>query len=244
MKWLKPPIFLACFLPLVVLLLQGFSDQIDSAPLLAKFGLDPDLGANPIQRITFTTGDWTLIFLCITLAITPLRKLTGQPWLIKFRRMFGLFAFFYVCLHFSIYWIDLYYGAKLINHSLDLAGVFHDVAKRPFVTAGFTAFILLVPLALTSTSGWIRRLGGKRWQLLHRLIYVSAIAAVVHFWWQVKSDIRKPLLYAVIVGALLLYRIVVYWRARKKNAHSTGGPQRPISSPRPVLAVSDRVKMQ
>lgn len=211
MKWLKPPIFLACLLPMIVLLLQLFSEQINSGPLLSKFGLDQDLGANPIQKLTFTTGDTTLIFLCITLAITPLRKLTAQPWLIRFRRMFGLFAFFYACLHFSIYWVDLY-GAKPVGQPLDLAGVFRDVAKRPFVTAGFTAFVLLIPLAITSTAGWIRRLGGKRWMRLHQLIYVSVVAAVIHFWWQVKSDIRKPLLFAVIVGVLLAYRAAAAWR--------------------------------
>jgi sulfoxide reductase heme-binding subunit YedZ len=229
MKWLKPPIFVACLLPLTVLLLQLFSEQINSGALLAKFGLDQDLGANPIQKLTFTTGDTTLIFLCITLAITPLRRLTGQPWLIKFRRMFGLFAFFYACLHFSIYWIDLYYGAKNINHSLDLAGIFRDVAKRPFITAGFTAFVLLIPLAITSTSGWIRRLGGKRWLRLHQLIYFAAVAAVIHYWWQVKSDIRKPLLYAVIVGILLGYRVIVELRKRK-SAQAAPAPARPIPS--------------
>jgi len=203
MKWLKPPVFVACLLPLVALALELFSGEVNSGPLLAKLGFDQDLGANPIQKLTFTTGDTTLILLCITLAITPLRRLTGQPWLIKFRRMFGLFVFFYACVHFSIYWVDLFYSAQLVNHSLDLAGVFRDVAKRPFVTAGFTALVLMVPLAITSTSGWIRRLGGKRWQQLHRLIYLSAIAAVIHFWWQVKSDIRKPLLFAIIVAVLL-----------------------------------------
>lgn len=227
MKWLKPPVFVACLLPLIVLALQLFSEQLNSGPLLAKFGLDPDLGANPIQKLTFTTGDTTLILLCVTLAITPLRRLTGQPWLIKLRRMFGLFAFFYACVHFSIYWVDLFYSAQLVNHSLDLAGVFRDVAKRPFVTAGFTALVLMVPLAITSTSGWIRRLGGKRWQQLHRLVYWSAIAGVVHFWWQVKSDIRKPLLFAVIVAVLLGYRAIYALRNRRTmqpapvGAHAT-----------------------
>ena len=234
MKWLKPPVFLACLVPLTVLLLQLFSGQINSGPWLGRFHFDQDLGANPIQKLTFTTGDTTLILLCITLAITPLRKLTGQPWLIKFRRMFGLFAFFYACLHFSIYWIDLFYGAKNINQSLDLAGVFRDVAKRPFITAGFTAFVLLIPLAITSTSGWIRRLGGKRWLRLHQLIYVSAVAAVIHFWWQVKSDIRKPLLFAVIVGVLLAYRAIAAWRKRQLVR-----PAPAIASPVPAMETAE-----
>ena len=208
MKWLKPPVFLLCLAPLFVLLLQLFSGQVNSAPLLSALHLDTDLGANPIQKLTFTTGDTTLTMLCITLAITPLRRLTGLAWLIKFRRMVGLFAFFYGCVHFSIYWIDLYYGAKNIEQSLSVAAVLKDVAKRPFITAGFTALVLMVPLAFTSTAGWIRRLGGKRWQRLHRLIYASAIAGVVHYWWQVKSDIRMPLLYGTVVAVLLGYRIV------------------------------------
>ena len=208
MKWLKPPVFLLCLAPLFVLLLQLFSGQVNSAPLLSALHLDTDLGANPIQKLTFTTGDTTLTMLCITLAITPMRRLTGLAWLIKFRRMVGLFAFFYGCVHFSIYWIDLYYGAKNIEQSLSVAAVLKDVAKRPFITAGFTALLLMVPLAFTSTAGWIRRLGGKRWQRLHRLIYASAIAGVVHYWWQVKSDIRMPLLYGTVVAVLLGYRMI------------------------------------
>jgi len=213
MKWLKPPVFLLCLAPFFVLLLQAFSEQLNSASLLTHLHLESDLGANPVQRATFVTGDTTLIFLCITLAITPLRKITGRTWLIKFRRMFGLFAFFYVCLHFTIYWLDFYYGAEAVH---SVAGVMKDVAKRPFITAGFTGFITMLPLALTSTAGWIRRLGGKRWQALHRLIYVCAVAGVVHYWWQVKSDIRMPLLYAVVVGILLGYRVVVALRQRSR----------------------------
>ena len=130
-----------------------------------------------------------------TLAVTPLRKLLGLPDLIRFRRMIGLFAFFYGTLHFITYiWLDKFF---------DLAEMLKDVAKRPFITAGFTAFVLMIPLALTSTTGWIRRLGGKRWQLLHRLIYFSAIAGVVHYYWLVKCDIRLPVMYGVFVGVLL-----------------------------------------
>jgi sulfoxide reductase heme-binding subunit YedZ len=156
------------------------------------------LGANPIEFITHATGDWTLRFLAITLAITPLRKLLRLPELVRFRRMFGLFAFFYGCLHFMTYlWLDKFFSWGEIAK---------DVVKRPFITAGFTAFVLLIPLAVTSTAGWIRRLGGKRWQLLHRLVYVSAIAGVVHYYWLVKSDIRLPVSYGAIIGLLLAYR--------------------------------------
>jgi len=197
MKWLKPPVFLLCLIPAAVLVWQGLHDG---------------LGANPVEYVQHFTGDWTLNFLCITLAITPLRKLTGQPWLIKFRRMFGLFAFFYVCLHFLTYlWPD---------QQFNFAGMLKDVAKRPFITMGFTGFVLMIPLAITSTAGMIRRLGGKRWQRLHRLIYVSAVAGVIHYYWLVKSDVRVPLLYAGIVGALLFYRIIVTLNNKKKKQAS------------------------
>lgn len=156
------------------------------------------LGPNPIEFITHETGDWILIFLVTTLAITPARKLLRLPELIRFRRMTGLFTFFYAFLHFSI-WIGL-------DRFFDLAEMLHDVRKRPFITAGFTAFAPLVPLAITSTRGWIRRLGGRRWQWLHRLVYVSAVAGVVHYYWLVKSDVRKPLMYGAMVGLLLLFR--------------------------------------
>ena len=164
------------------------------------------LGANPIEVITHATGDWTLRFLLITLSVTPLRKILKQPWLIRFRRMFGLFAFFYVCLHFLTYiWLD-----KFFNVHEMLA----DVVKRKFITVGFTGFVLLIPLAITSTAGWIRRLGGKRWQTLHRLIYVSAIAGVIHYLWLVKADRTKPLEYGFILFVLLAYRVVVWLGAR------------------------------
>jgi sulfoxide reductase heme-binding subunit YedZ len=158
------------------------------------------LGPNPIETITHSTGDWTLRFLVLTLAVTPLRKLLGLPELIRYRRMLGLFAFFYGTLHFMTYlWLDKFFdGAEIIK----------DVAKRPFITAGFTGFVLLIPLALTSTAASIRRLGGQRWRRLHRLVYVSALAGVAHYYWQVKSDIRGPLLYFALIAALLLWRIV------------------------------------
>ncbi|MBV8052611.1 MAG: sulfoxide reductase heme-binding subunit YedZ, partial [Acidobacteriaceae bacterium] len=162
--------------------------------------------------ITHSTGDWTLIFLLITLAITPLRKMAHQPWLIRFRRMFGLFAFFYVVLHFLTYiWLDKFF---------DVHEMLADIAKRKFITVGFTGFLLLIPLAVTSTSGWIRRLGGKRWARLHQLIYLSAVAGVIHYWWLVKKDIHKPLEYTIVLSLLLGYRAVV-WGFPKLSANRT-----------------------
>ena len=156
------------------------------------------LGANPIQVITWSTGTWTLVFLMITLSITPVRKLTKQYWLIQYRRMLGLFAFFYGCLHFTTYiWLDQFF---------DLHSIGKDIVKRPFITVGFTAFVLMIPLALTSTKASIRRLG-KRWVTLHRLIYATAILGVIHYIWLVKKDVRVPFIYAGILGVLLLYRL-------------------------------------
>ncbi len=196
-RFLKVAVFIACLLPLAWLLWKFFGPTPGD---MSTWGVG--LGANPIEKITHTTGDWTLRFLLITLAITPLRKLLGVPALIKFRRMFGLFAFFYTSLHFTTYiWLDKFFN---------LHEMLADIAKRKFITVGFTAFLLLIPLALTSTAGWIRRLGGKRWQALHRLIYVSALAGVIHYLWLVKADIRKPLIYGAILAVLLLYRIVVW----------------------------------
>ena len=161
--------FLLCLGPAFVLTWKGFHDG---------------LGANPIDVITRTTGRWTLTFLLITLSVTPVRKLSGLTWLIRFRRMLGLFAFFYGSLHLMTYvWLDKFFNV----HEM-----LHDIAKRRFITAGMTAWFLMLPLALTSTTGWIRRLGGKRWQKLHRLIYFSAAAGVVHFIWLVKADLRRP----------------------------------------------------
>jgi sulfoxide reductase heme-binding subunit YedZ len=165
-----------------------------------------DLTANPIEFITHTTGDWTIRFLVITLAITPVRKLLKLPALIKYRRMMGLFAFFYVCLHFTTYiYLDKYF---------DMHEIWLDVLKRRFITVGFAAFVLLIPLAITSTAGWIRRIGGKRWQWLHRVTYICAILGVIHYYWLVKSDVRKPLMYAAMVAVLLAYRLIVWLRAR------------------------------
>lgn len=169
-----------------------------------------DLTANPIEYITHFTGDWTIRFLVFTLAITPLRKALKLPELIRFRRAIGLFAFFYGCLHISIY--------LGVDKFFDFHEIWGDIAKRPYIIAGFTGFVLMIPLAITSTKGWIRRLGGKRWQWLHRLVYVSATAGVIHYYWLVKSDIRQPLLYGVLVGVLLAFRGVAWalGRARKR----------------------------
>jgi len=175
-----------------------------------------NLSPNPLSDLTNETGLWTLRFLCITLAVTPLRRLTGWNAIIRFRRMFGLFAFFYGTLHFLTYLVadrfaSLDFTAGMVAWSTvgNLAqAVWEDIYKRPYITVGFTAFTCMVPLAATSTARMTRRLGGKRWQALHRLIYVSAIAGVVHFWWLVKADISSPQRYALIVGGLLLFRLM------------------------------------
>jgi sulfoxide reductase heme-binding subunit YedZ len=162
-------------------------------------GLHGRLGANPIEAITHATGDWTLRLLLLTLAITPLRLLTGWNGVVRYRRLIGLFAFFYATLHLLTYvWLDKFF---------DFADILRDIGQRRFVTAGMLAYFVLVPLAATSTAAWIARLGGRRWRLLHRLAYVSAAAGVVHYFWLVKSDIRLPSLYGVVLVVLLLGRI-------------------------------------
>jgi sulfoxide reductase heme-binding subunit YedZ len=167
-----------------------------------------DLGVNPVETITNYSGIWTLRLIAITLALTPARWLTGFNPIILFRRMIGLFAFFYGTLHFMTYFI--------LDQSLQFGGVWDDVVKRPYITAGFTAFVLMIPLAITSTQGWIRRLGGRRWNLLHRLIYITALAAVLHYFWKVKLDTTYPVYYGILMGVLLTARLVQ--RARKMAA--------------------------
>jgi len=195
LRILKIFIFLAALVPLESLVWKFFHDG---------------LGANPIEVITHSTGDWTMILILTTLSITPLRKLTRQYWLIGVRRMIGLFAFFYGCLHFTTYiWLDKFF---------DVHEMIKDVYKRPFITAGFTAFVLMIPLALTSTKGWIRRLGGKNWQRLHRLIYLTGILGVVHYLWLVKADLRKPIEYGIVLSILLLYRVGVWASEKRKQA--------------------------
>jgi methionine sulfoxide reductase heme-binding subunit len=165
------------------------------------------LGANPIEAITRSTGVWTLRFMVITLAVTPVRRATGWNDLVRFRRMLGLFAFFYGTLHLLTYlWLDQFF---------DWGAIAKDVVKRPFITAGFSAYVLLVPLAITSTAGMIRRLGGRAWRRLHRLAYAAAALGVVHYWWLVKADIRPPRNYAVVVGVLLLARAWTLMKSRQ-----------------------------
>jgi sulfoxide reductase heme-binding subunit YedZ len=179
--------FLVCVAPVLALAWRVFSGK---------------LGANPIEAVTHSTGDWTLRFLLITLAITPLRRATGIEVLIRFRRMLSLFAFFYGCLHFLTYvWFDKFF---------DAGAIWKDIGKRPFITVGFLAFAVLIPLAVTSTAGWIRRLGGRRWALLHRLVYVSAAGAVIHYYWLVKSDVRLPIMYGILFTILLAFRVRIF----------------------------------
>ncbi len=175
------------------------------------YGLFNDrLGANPAEALQTQTGIWALRFLVLTLAVTPVRRLTKWNRVIQYRRMLGLFAFFYAFLHLLAY--------AVLDRYFDFAGVWEDVVKRPFITAGMVAFVLMVPLAITSTKGWIRRLG-RRWQLLHRLIYVSAIAGAIHYLWKVKIITGSPVYYAVIIGALLAFRIVwQVWNRRPRSA--------------------------
>ncbi len=178
---------------------------------------NPTAQADPIAFITHRTGDWTIRFVIITLAITPLRKILHLPQLIRFRRMVGLFAFFYVFLHFST-WIGL-------DHFFAWPEMWKDVLKRRFITVGFSAFVLMIPLAITSTAGWIRRLGGRRWQRLHQLIYVIAILGVIHYAWLVKSDERKPIFYGTLVGLLLAYRIGAWIKDRTRRAAAHAVPR-------------------
>jgi sulfoxide reductase heme-binding subunit YedZ len=216
-RWTKMLLFLVCLAPFfrwAAVALTVFLRPDLNGPLW-HFWV-PSLPPNPLDFFTHFTGDWTIRLIVTTLAITPLRKLLAAPDLIRFRRMIGLFAFFYGCLHFFTY---LYFD-KLF----DLHEIWKDVFKRPFITAGFTAFVCVVPLALTSTKGWIRRLGGKRWQRLHRLIYVSAVAAVVHYYWLVKSDIRLPVLYGALVAVLLLYRLMSSLRRRARQRDDVARP--------------------
>jgi len=194
-KWTKVAIFLLCLIP--------FGDLVWRI-------IKSDLGANPVEFLQHATGDWTLRFLVFTLCITPFRKLLNLPDLIRFRRMLGLFAFFYVSLHFLTY-----LGP---DQAFDLAAMWKDVAKRPFITVGFAAFVSLIPLAVTSTAGWIRRIGGKRWQMLHRLIYLAAVCGVIHYYWLVKSDVRKPLFYGALVAILLAWRLGTWFSKRRSPA--------------------------
>ncbi|PXW17410.1 protein-methionine-sulfoxide reductase heme-binding subunit MsrQ [Paraburkholderia caballeronis] len=194
LPWAKAAVFVAAWYPLARIVLFGATGQ---------------LGANPIEFITRSTGLWTLVFLCITLAVTPLRRLTGWNALIRFRRMLGLYAFFYAALHFTTYvWFDKWF---------DVAGMLKDIGKRPFITVGFAAFVLLIPLAVTSTRAMARRLG-RRWQMLHRAIYAIGVLAILHFWWMKagKHDLVLPKLYGAIMVVLLGWRLVAWLVARSR----------------------------
>jgi sulfoxide reductase heme-binding subunit YedZ len=197
---IKAILFALCLLPLLRLVWGSWHDE---------------LGANPIEFVTRNLGTWTLNFLLITLAVTPLRKATRWVWLTRLRRMLGLFVFFYVVMHLSSYlWLDQFF---------DWAAIVKDILKRPFITVGMAAFLLLLPLAVTSNNQMIRRLGGRRWQALHRSIYVIGILAVTHYWWLVKKDVALPAIYAAILGLLLCLRL--FWRYQETQKQSAGEVQ-------------------
>ena len=181
--WTKRVLFALCLVPVGLLVARGFEDR---------------LTANPVEFLEHATGDWALRFLLITLAITPLRKAFDQPLLTRFRRMLGLFAFFYASVHLLMY--------LTFDQSFDLMAIIADVIKRRYITVGMLGFVLMIPLAVTSTAAMVRRLGPKRWQLLHRLVYFAALAGVIHYYWLVKSNVREPLLYFGILVVLMLYR--------------------------------------
>ena len=180
----KPILFFVCLIPLAVILYDTFTNG---------------LGANPVEALSHRTGAWTLRFLFITLMITPLRKQFGWSRLVPLRRMLGLYAFFFACLHLFVYLV--------LDRSMLLSEIIVDIGKRPYITIGFAVFLMLLPMAATSTNGMIRRLGGRRWKRLHRLVYPAAIGAVIHFFWLVKSDITEPFIYSVILAGLLVYRL-------------------------------------
>ena len=197
----KPALFVLALVPLAI---------------LAYRVMHNDLGANPVETLNRYTGDWVLRFLLLTLAITPLRRLLRWNSLLRYRRMRGLFAFFYACLHFLSYaWLDQYFV---------LADIIKDVAKRPYITVGLACFLLLIPLAATSTNSMIRRLGARRWQALHRLVYLIGAGGIVHFLWLVKSDLREPLLYGTILAALLGFRL--WHKARRESGSVAPGAVR------------------
>ena len=201
---LKVALAMACMMPFVVM-------------AMAVFGVAGlTLGANPVEELIDRNGQWGLRFLLITLAVTPLRRITGVHWLVRFRRMLGLFAFFYLTLHFVSY--------AVIDQRLAVGPILEDIMERPFITLGMLGLLLLMPLAVTSTNAMMRRLG-RRWQSLHRLVYVIAILGVWHYWWQVKQDIREPLIYAGILAVLLGYRV---WFARRRQRAEVRGLHNPV----------------
>ncbi len=210
-RWTKVVLFAACLVPLLLL-----------APglwMLATQGYSPDLTANPIEYITHYTGDWTIRFLLITLCVTPLRKILNQPKLVRYRRMLGLFAFFYVCLHFLTWFV--------LDKFFSFPEMWADIIKRRYITVGMLGFAMLIPLAVTSTAGWVRRLSFAKWQRLHRLIYFAVLAGVIHYYWLVKSDVRLPLMYGAMLAVLMLYRFFIWKQAPAKRAPAP----RPVTTP-------------
>lgn len=194
-RWTKAAAFLLCLVPLAMLAWNFVHD---------------DLGANPVEKITHETGDWTMKFLAFTLSVTPFRKLLNLPKLARYRRMLGLYAFFYGFLHLMTWvWLDKFF---------DLGDMWKDVVKRRFITMGMTGFALMIPLAITSTAGWVRRLGFERWQKIHRAIYFAMLAGVIHYYWLVKSDVRWPLFYGGVLTVLMIYRVGMWSMARKRPA--------------------------
>ena len=211
----KPAVFVASLAPAALLLCGA----------LGWFG--QDLGADPVAKLLHSCGKTGLNFLLLTLLVTPVRRLTGLSNLVRLRRMLGLFAFFYLVAHFTVYLV--------LDQQLDYHSVLQDIVKRPYITIGFTALLLLVPLAITSTNRMMRRLG-RRWQKLHRLIYLIVILGVWHYWWQVKKDIRQPLLYVAMVALLLGFRLVVHLLNRARAARNAG----PVTSTSAPATVRER----
>ena len=212
-RWvLKPIVFTAGLIP---------------AAYIIWAALHGGLGADPLKQITHETGDWTLRFIVATIAITPLRRVSGWNGAVRFRRMIGLYAFFYGTLHFLIYVIaDRFAGLDFQDGFLAwstagalAASIWDDIYKRPYITVGFTAFVAMMPLAATSTTGWIRRMGGRNWRRLHRLIYLTGVAGVIHYWWLVKADIGRPAIYATLVALLLGYRVALSLKNRRVRHH-------------------------
>ena len=210
--WLKPALFAAACIPFASLVFGLFTDA---------------LGANPVETITHESGEWTLRLLLLTLLVTPLRRVTGLTWLVRVRRMLGLFAFFYLMVHFATY--------ALLDAGLDLEYVVEDVLDRPYITVGFATLCTLLPLAATSTDAMIRRLGGARWRRLHRLAYLAGAGGVLHFLWLAwsKSDLREPLIYAAILAALLAARIPAVATRLGRLAPRRAAPARPAGPPAP-----------
>ncbi len=225
-RWTKVLLFIVCLIPAAQISWRVFGGLIpppNGALLNSLYSQIPRfLGPlpvipPPIEVPTHFTGDWTIWFIGITLSITPLRALLNQPLIVRYRRMFGLFAFFYGCLHFTVWlWLD---------NNFDLHGMWADIVKRKFITVGMLALTLMIPLAITSTAGWVRRLGFARWQKLHRLIYFTALAAVIHYYWLVKSDVRLPLLYGGIFAVLMIYRFIAWSRKRPQRGAARAIPQ-------------------